>query len=411
MSLEYSNSVCALSEIVVLTELLFTKDLQEDILSQLTEEHFVNRENRENFRNISVEIKRGVNVMNEFWMKKIPFSSVDHRISLDQAILFLQEGLARMKLQFYSNHLVVSLADSLPFSRITETVEELSTHANKETFMEDESISELIAQYEEQDVPETIPWGIGGLTDFPLEEGNLVIVGARPSIGKTSMACSLLLGMANQGISVGMVNLEMTSRQIMERLLSQQSNIEYKAIKRRLFASPSEVEQFKKAKDSLSKSTMSLVNIDNCSAIKIRSIVKKWVRKNNTKVVFIDYLQKIKMPEAERHDLGIGYFTSMLKDLAIKHSIVIILLVQLNRDAENRVPKLNNLKDSGRIEEDADIVMLIHRDRPNTDGTVSPYGDTTSETSVYIEKNRNGETGLRTITFYPGTMSFYGPKQ
>ncbi len=235
-----------------------------------------------------------------------------------------------------------------------------------------------------------------------LENGQLYVMAARPSVGKTSLMLSIVKNICTHFPSV-IFSLEMTAEQIGLRLLSQASGISYYNLKNGNI----DAEAARAYMNSASKISEYKLHIDptsNLSVYELRSKLSKLKRENGTRVVFIDYLGLMNTPKLGTRDLEIGYITKNLKSIAKEENMPIVLLCQLNRGVEDRADKrpiLRDLRESGNIEQDADVVIFIHRDR-----LWQGEARTGKEPEIIIGKNRNGKIGYRDVVFLEETMDF-----
>ncbi|QTC44087.1 replicative DNA helicase [Bacillus sp. V3] len=242
------------------------------------------------------------------------------------------------------------------------------------------------------------------------KEGELIILAARPSMGKTALAIQLAWECTReQGVSL-LFSLEMSSKQIMQRLLSNLSDINmmkwhnpYK------YLSKEEMPRMQEALNSVYKANLQLSDNGLITLMEIRQRILNLKREYPAQpfLVVIDYLQLINVKERfDRHDLMIGHITKQLKSMAKEFGIPIILLSQLSRGVESRDdkrPRLSDLRDSGNIEQDADIVLFLYRDEYYN--SASDAGDVVE---VKVAKNRNGPVGTEKLRFKKECGRFSG---
>ena len=248
-----------------------------------------------------------------------------------------------------------------------------------------------------------------GFTDLDsalngMEGGNLIIVAGRPSMGKTSFAFNIAENLAvKQNKVVAGFSLEMPEQELIQRSVSSLSGVSYTAMKTGRIKD----EQWKlitKATGQLSNSNLHIDETAGLSVMQIRSRMRKLQRKQGLDLVVIDYLQLMTHPKADRHDLSVGETTKQLKSMAKEFNIPIILLSQLNRGLEQRQdkrPVMADLRESGAIEQDADVIMFVYRDEVYDDESVDK-----GKAEIIIRKNRNGATCAVTLTFQGYLMKF-----
>ncbi len=221
-----------------------------------------------------------------------------------------------------------------------------------------------------------------------LQKGDFIIVAARPSMGKTAFA--LNIGQhASKGASVGIFSLEMTTEQLMERLISSRSLVEFGKIK----TGKLDEAEFRKITDAANVLAKRKIFIDDKSTnlSDIKAKCRNLKIKEGLDVVIIDYLQLIEISDkTNSREQEIAKISRELKKLAKKLEITIVALSQLSRGPEQRTdhkPILSDLRESGSIEQDADVIFMLYRDEY--------YNKESEEKNIaelIINKNRNGET-------------------
>jgi len=260
-----------------------------------------------------------------------------------------------------------------------------------------------------------ITWGINSLNKTPLQPGNLACIAARPSVGKTAMACSCLLGYHQLKKPAGFLCIEMSRDEILMRMASQLSGLYYSDIMRDDIYHENERNSLDNAMEELSNSPLKLLCGQSFDFYKARDLIMHWVIQDEVKIIFIDYLQKMRHEKAESYRLSVAKTTERLKALARELEIPIVILAQLNRDADDTQPKISQLKETGAIEEDCDIILLLDRKifgrefkrkyKRNVDGLIVDV-DMEDKAAVICAKNRNGSTGIEYLDFTPRTMAF-----
>lgn len=245
-----------------------------------------------------------------------------------------------------------------------------------------------------------------------LQDGQLVVVGARPSVGKSSFAGTIANSSANQGLSVGIITLEMPNEQLGARLLSMESGVDFWRIWRNKMSD----EQFEDVMMHMSRMSELKIYFSDKSAVSITNIkskAEKLKKRNGLDLLIIDYLQLIEGDDKKgsTREREVAKMSLGCKRMAMEMKIPVILLAQLNRGSEtvggDKKPRLHNLRESGAIEQDADVVIMIHRDRvaeqeQQGQGNFGPY-----DASLIIEKNRNGACGEIPIKFDAEKMRFF----
>ncbi len=230
------------------------------------------------------------------------------------------------------------------------------------------------------------------------QAGELTIMAARPSMGKTALA---LCCAYNCDLPVGFISIEMTRKQLFQRLFSLDSRVAAFRIKSGR-TKENEHDDIKATAEHLKESKIYVNQSSFQTIFNIRGIATLMKMQKDIKVLFVDYLQLINEPDGRRsRNDNMGVVSRQLKSIAKDLDIAVVCLAQLNRDAakEDR-PKLHHLRDSGNIEQDADVVMMLWRKSYENESS----DDTTTE--VLIRKNRNGDTGKEELIFLKDQVKF-----
>lgn len=228
--------------------------------------------------------------------------------------------------------------------------------------------------------------------------GQLNIIAARPSIGKTMVAMNFLLKQTEADKKIALFSLEMTNKEISQRILARNSGMPVDQMNKP--ATPEQLDRVNTAMNKLEAQLKNLTLIDSVYALpQITRMIKYLHKKSWLDLVYIDYLQIFDI-KGDNRNLEIGKITRTLKKLAKDLQISIILLSQLNRSLETRGdqdPKLSDLRDSGSIEQDADIVLMLGRDLEYEPETMK----------VFIRKNRNWSLWEVELVCKPASMQIW----
>ena len=246
-----------------------------------------------------------------------------------------------------------------------------------------------------------------------LQPSDFIVIAARPAMGKTSIVWHMAGMQARNNIPVGFFSLEMNDRQLINKMLSSETEIDLKTLQRGGMMYD-EWQRFDRATEAVSNWP---VYLDDTGAISIHQLIavaKNWVRKHGVKVIYIDYIQLITTADAGRkfgsREQEVSYISAKLKATAKELNIPIVALAQLSRGPETRTdkrPLLSDLRESGAIEQDADIVIFPFRPQYyglETDHTGSPYPE--GYTELDIAKYRNGEPVIVPWLFQPRINRF-----
>jgi replicative DNA helicase len=234
------------------------------------------------------------------------------------------------------------------------------------------------------------------------QRSDLIIIAARPSMGKTALALNLARNAAQEGVPVGFFSLEMSKEQLAMRLLCSEARVDSHKI-RTGFLNQQECAKLLAAAGSLTDAPIYIDDTAYISPLELRAKARRMMADQGLGMVVVDYLQLMKGREGvERREQEISEISRSLKGLAKELSIPVIALSQLNRKVEERHdkrPQLSDLRESGAIEQDADVIMFLYRDEVYNQGTAEP-----GVAEVILGKQRNGPTGTAKLA-YIGTYT------
>jgi len=239
------------------------------------------------------------------------------------------------------------------------------------------------------------------------QKSDLIILAARPSVGKTALALDIARQAAVQHkVSVGIFSLEMSSQQLVDRMLASQSNVDAWKLRTGRTVTENDFAAIRQSLDVLSKAPIYIDDQPGNNILKMRSVARRLKKEKGLGLIIVDYLQL--MMTTKNYDSMVNQVTEIsrsLKNLARELEVPVLALSQLSRAIEQRggKPKLSDLRDSGSIEQDADVVMFIHREdkAKNTD-----EAEKTNIAEILIEKHRNGATGKVELFFNEKKANF-----
>ena len=268
-----------------------------------------------------------------------------------------------------------------------------------------ETINLVEQRYKNKSSFTGIPTGFAKLDTMTsgFQNSELIILGARPSIGKTAMALSMMEHIAvDQKIPCGFFSLEMSAITLGQRLLSQTARVPGQKLKSGMLR----IEDFQKLQQAASRcfeAPLYIIDVPNMPLLDLKAMARRMVVNQGVKVIFIDYIGLISTdnPNTQVWE-QVSEVSKSLKALARELNIPIIALCQVSRDAEGNEPSLNQLRGSGSIEQDADVVMVLHRDRLKAEDQENPVQDA----KLIVAKQRNGATGDVDILFLPSYTKF-----
>jgi replicative DNA helicase len=232
-----------------------------------------------------------------------------------------------------------------------------------------------------------------------LQKSDLIILAGRPSSGKTTFALDIARQAAvNHGAKVGIFSLEVSSQQLVDKMLAAQSNVNAWSLRTGKLSRQNDFDAIREGLDKLSKAPIHIDDQPGNTMLKMRSVARRLKSEKGLDLIVVDYLQLI-VPAQSKNDNLVQQTTEIshaLKNLARELDVPVLALSQLSRAVEARGgrPRLSDLRDSGSIEQDADVVMFIHRD-----DKYKEEAEKTNIAEILIEKHRNGETGRVEIFF------------
>ena len=232
------------------------------------------------------------------------------------------------------------------------------------------------------------------------QPGDLIIVAGRPSMGKTALGLTIAQYSAvTEHKPVVFFSMEMSVDQLAQRLVASYTGIDAQRLRRRQIEKHGE--DMRRLLDACAVFEQAPLFVDDTpgmTAMELRSKARRLKQKHDIQAVFVDYLQLMHSPRAENRQVEIATISRGLKGLARELSIPVIALSQLNRMPEGRQdkrPLMSDLRESGAIEQDADVVLLIHRQEYYTPEDESVQ----NQAEIIIAKQRNGPTGSLTLHF------------
>lgn len=364
------------------------------ICYDLSAKHFVWEENQKVF-----------NAMIELSNKGIPMTPKNiWDITNDkehlQKVIKADDGVKAIE---YAKYLIEETEKYNALNKMQDIISKANDDKNVDIFQEvqdisvrdfrlEESVSDEQMLYELEDKMKN---GITGIsTTIPLlddsinafQKGRLYIVGARPSMGKSAFMCSLVEKIEKNN-NVGIISLEMQSQELRQRIACIRGNIKHWKIEKGR-CTGDEFDEY--AKNLCSIKNITINDKGGLTRNQVASIIRNMVIRKRVNIVFIDHLGLIKVAGKNNLAFEIGENTSMLKALSKELQIPIVCLCQINRAVDkekDKVPQLSSLRDSGRIEEDADCVILLYRDSYYDKNIQS------GKAAYVVAKCRNGKTG------------------
>jgi replicative DNA helicase len=235
-------------------------------------------------------------------------------------------------------------------------------------------------------------------------KGDFIVIASRPAMGKTSFALNITRNLAVEFKKpVGFFSIEMPKEQIVQRLLCMEANIEMQKLRKGEITA----EEFLRLSEAAERLKNAPIYIDDTPKISIQELrakARRACKEHELEVIFIDFLQVIDAPKMETRQQQIAYISASLKSLAMELKIPVIALAQLSREVERRAdkrPQLADLRESGAIEQDADMVIFLFRE-----DFYNPESAEEGVAEIIVGKNRNGPIGTVKLGFLKKYMKF-----
>jgi replicative DNA helicase len=261
-----------------------------------------------------------------------------------------------------------------------------------------EVLAKIEENYNRKGALSGVPTGFDELDKITagFQPQDLIIIGARPSQGKTALALSMAKHIAVQKKKpVGFFSLEMSNIQVAMRILSAEAQVNSNALRTGIIEKK-DIMRLPEAAGRIHSAPLYIVDVPNMKLLDLRSQARRMRLQEKVEIIFIDYLGLIALEASssnfiQRHEM-IAEISRSLKSLARELNIPIVVLSQLNRQAaDGSKPGLAVIRDSGAVEQDADLVMFIHREA-DAEKKAAEQNSDSIETKLIIAKHRNGET-------------------
>lgn len=253
-----------------------------------------------------------------------------------------------------------------------------------------------------QDEKRGVPTGFNALDNIlaGMQKSDLIILAARPSMGKTTFALDLARNAALQyGAHVGIFSLEMSDQQLVDRMLAAEAGVDSWKLRTGKLKTDQEFEAVQAAMAKLSDAPIHIDDQPGTNILKMRSSARRLKNEHGLDLLIVDYLQLMHPTSAKASDSMVQQVTEIsrsLKLLARELDVPVLALSQLSRAVEQRggKPRLSDLRDSGSIEQDADVVMFIHRE-----DKINKESERPNIAEIMVEKHRNGPVGSCELYF------------
>lgn len=269
-----------------------------------------------------------------------------------------------------------------------------------------ETIDMLEKLFQRSDQLSGVSTGFKDLNEITngLQRSDLIIVAGRPAMGKTAFSLNIAMNASSlDQKSVAFFSLEMSSHQLAQRLLSAQAGVDSGKLRAGRFTME-EWQKLSGAAGSLNDMQLYIDDTPSITPLELRAKCRRLKREHGLDLIFVDYLQLMGSNKGDNREQQISDISRSLKALAKELDVPIIALSQLNRSVEQRQdkrPLVSDLRESGAIEQDADIIVFLYRDEVYNQNTPEP-----GVAEVIIAKHRNGPTGTVRLSFIKEYMLF-----
>lgn len=429
-------------ETIVLTACMRSKDVREDVLPMLIEDDFVKSDHRTLFRAIRamheadypidevslLDYLKSSRMLDAAGGEKAVlrmFESDMHLLSWQTAYDRLIDASRRRSLVMAMNEIEAKAYGTPPdmkafVSKIENSVAQVTERRDMRPYRHISSFLgaavDEVRRLDEVPLESTVVnTGFATVDEMlaGLRAGQLIVVGARPAVGKTSFALTLALNAARQGVKVGIFSLEMSGRELAQRIICAESGVSISHF--RMGTIP------KTSWNAIAAACCDIpgndIEIEDSASVTIgdiRTTAARMMRGAERGLIVIDYLQLISSASGsgfQNRAVEVGEISRRLKVLAKELGVPVVTLAQLSRQAEFHpgAPRLSDLRESGSIEQDADTVLFLSRD-PNETGDEKSGA---RQVILSIAKNRSGPTGDIDMLFVPTSTKFYevGPRK
>lgn len=223
-----------------------------------------------------------------------------------------------------------------------------------------------------------------------MHPSDMIVVGARPGVGKTAFASTVLMNMAKSGVKVGFISTEMSASQVMLRFTAMDSGISGHRL-RDASLGDSDWSLLTSTVNRLTNLPLRIYDKPNVTIADVSMQCKAWMIDGGLDFVVIDYLTRVKATKSSGNQvIDVGEVATGIKNIARQLNIPVMVLAQLNRAAAERRPMMSDLRDSGVIEQEADQILMLYRDKDNE---LAPA-------EILVEKNRHGESMAKIMCLF-----------
>jgi len=322
------------------------------------------------------------------------------------------KAMLRMLIAASNENLRDAYAPHEDFSQLIETAEKRIFDIAEKKAGHAQSLGEVAMQVYEQIEGRQrrgIETGYYDLDEMlnGLQDGEMIVIAARPSMGKTAFAMNIAEAVAAQNIPTAVFSLEMSAQQLAQRMMCSRAGIDAHLVRKSMLRT-NEYQELARMVHELRQFPIWVDDSAGLTPMELRAKARRMKRAHDIRLIVIDYLQLMDNPGVESRQQQISEISRAIKQVARDLRVPVIALSQLNRATEARDghrPRMSDLRESGSIEQDADVVMLLHREdyyKKQSDPDYVP--DNIAE--VIIAKQRNGPTGTVKLYFDGKSTTF-----
>jgi len=322
-----------------------------------------------------------------------------------------------LEIGYHEEHEVSDILDKSEqsiFSVSQKYLKEKFTHIKEILSTAFDRIDEL---HREKGKLRGLPTGFSDLDNLlaGLQKSDLVILAARPSVGKTSLALDIARNVAKQKKSVGVFSLEMSKEQLVDRLICAEAGVDmWKMRTGKLSEGGEDFPRIGQAMSELAEAPIYIDDFANTNIMELRTKARRLQMEHGLDLIILDYLQLMegssKFSGSDNRVQEIAEISRALKGIARELNVPVLALSQLSRAVEQTrpaIPKLSHLRESGSIEQDADVVMFIYRKAADKGYDINSLTEEEKHIAeIHIAKHRNGPTGVVPLYFEGSTVSF-----
>lgn len=349
-------------------------------------------------------------------------SSIATTVNLESwCQILLKYGILRRMIDACANSLLKCYDPEADATRLVEEIEtDIYNIRNEGATTEIRELRVLVAEefqhllaIKNGEIEVGIPSGYAQLDEYTggLKPGEMFVLAARPSIGKTTLGLNIIRNVAMHPAkprSVAFFSLEMTDEQIARRLLCTEAQVPESAFWNGSFQD-ADLTRLTAAANQIRNAKIYIDPTSGLTLAELRAKARRLKTQHGIELIVIDYLQLMHADaRIESRQQEVAEISGGIKKLAKDLKVPVLVLAQLNREIDkntnaNARPKLAHLRESGSIEQDADIVTFLHRNRDEAKGIAD---GASVDAELIVEKNRNGRTGVVKLLFYPSRMEF-----